>query len=141
MPDMKVTLVPSQNGLDLKMELRQNYADAMVALNDPNYLLLKTIMLEGVFDTIDNTEEKKGEIKKACTMLKQFFALQLTMNYKGLLMQAQGGGMQPPTSGGSPVNATAADEIDAAEAARGTLQDEAIKKVSQKINLQPQEAV
>lgn len=141
MPDMKVTIIPSQNGLDLKMELRQNYADAIGTLNDPNYLLLKTIMLEGIFDTIDNTEEKKDEIKKACTMLKQFFALQLTMNYKGLLMQAQAGGMQLPAPGGTPVNATAADEIDTAEAAKGTLQDESIRRVAQKMNLQPQEAV
>ena len=143
MPDMKVTLVPAQNGLDLKTELRQSYADIIQQLNDPNYQLLKSIMLEGIFETIDNTEEKRDEIKKACMMIKQFFALQLTINYKGLLSQAMQQGLIPPGAQPTATDATVVtDELDNAEAVRGTLQDEVTGKVSRQMNLpQQQEAV
>ena len=95
-PEMKVVLVPSTSGLNLRTELRAQYAETSNLLTDPKDRLLKLIFIEGIFETQDMPEEKKEEIRKAASMLIQNEALLLTLQQFKMMMEAQQYGLMPP---------------------------------------------
>jgi hypothetical protein len=92
LPEMKVILVPSSSGINIRTEARAQYSELLPLLNDPNDRLLKLVFVGGIFDTLpDMSEETKEEIKMALNLLKSNSAMEqavMNMQLKGTLQQA-----------------------------------------------------
>lgn len=124
MPEMKVILVPSTNGVNIRAELRQQYTDTLQILNDPKDRLLKLIFIDGIFETQELSDEKKESIKKAIQMLMSNEAANLTLMQYGLMKQMQemglaGQGQQAPQQ-----SVTGENGMDPNKAIEGTIQEE-----------------
>lgn len=125
MPEMKVILIPSTSGLNVRTELRSQYSEVLQLLTDPKDRLIKLIFVQGIFDTQDMPEDKKEEVNKGLQMLITEEAMNVTMRLTQLQAQMQQFGLQPPgaqdqTDPG--VNAETG-EFSEEEAMQGTPQD------------------
>lgn len=87
LPLMKVNVFPSRMGPDLRTELRTQNLEQMELFVDPADRLLKLIMLGGISETMQNTDEEKEEMEQALFLLKQEAALTTGLNVLGLKMQ------------------------------------------------------
>lgn len=84
LPEMCVTLVPNQNGLNIRHILRSQYAEALEVLDDPRYGLLKVTLVGLILETQEMPDEHKEEIKAAVKMQKMQEALSVAKNVYGL---------------------------------------------------------
>jgi hypothetical protein len=125
-PEMKVILIPSTSGINIRTELRGQYTEALQVLNDPKDRLAKLILLNAIFDTQDMPEDKKTEINKAIQMLITEEAMAITMRLTQGKMQMQQLGLEMPISGAeNGVNAEPG-EFSEEQAMQGTPQDRMI---------------
>ena len=125
MPDMKIMLIPSTSGINIRTELRAQYTEVLNLLNDPKDRLLKLEFIGGIFETQDMPEEKKKNIDKIIKMLQMDEAIALSlrltqgkMQMMQVGMQMQGEELPAPGAGATP------DEgFDETQARQGTPQD------------------
>jgi hypothetical protein len=125
-PEMKVVLIPSTSGINIRTELRGQYTEALQVLNDPKDRIAKLILLDGIFDTQDMPEDKKTEIHKAIQMLITEEAMAISMRLVQGKMQMQQLGLEMPMEGAdNGVNAEQG-EFSEEQAMQGTPQDRMI---------------
>lgn len=84
LPEMSITLTPSKNGLNIRHILRSQYAEALEALDDPRFGLLKVTLTGLILATQEMPEEDKEEVKAAVKLLKMQEALAVAKNVYGL---------------------------------------------------------
>lgn len=130
LPDMLVSLIPSRQGINMRTELRSQYAESLPLLADPADRLARLVILSSLYKTYELPEVEKQEVDMAFQMLKQNAALQETMNHlqlKGAVQQAMAGpaGPQMTAGGGAPQlpHQVTAGEPSAAEMNQGTPQE------------------
>jgi hypothetical protein len=75
LPDMKVTCVPSKSGINVRTELRSQYAEVLNVMKDPDDRLLRLILIGGILETENMPDDTKEEIRKALQILKTNAAL------------------------------------------------------------------
>ena len=103
LPEMKVAMVPAKDGVNLRMQMRDDYSVILQAVQaDPNNRLLVLTLLDGIMDTITLPEDKKEELDKTIYLLKMDAAFQVMGRVKQGM--AQGQPQQPglPPPGGQP---------------------------------------
>lgn len=123
MPMMKVTLVQSISGLNVRTELREQYHNSLQYCQDPRDRLIKLIVLEGIFETQDEKEERKEELKRAFQILKINEATTITIDQKKKMAEAGQIGIQKPPMSPEEINAVQG-EFSEEEAKQGTLQEQ-----------------
>ena len=79
MPEMRVVLIASTNGINIRTELRAQYNEVLPMLNLPEEKLLKLIFVGGIFETQDMPEDAKEELRKAIQILKTMEAMKISM--------------------------------------------------------------
>lgn len=90
LPQMSVSLVPSQSGINIRHVLRSQYAEALDFLaKDPRYALLAITLTGLILETQEMPEEHKEEIRAATNLLKTQEALTAAKNVYGLKSEVQ----------------------------------------------------
>jgi len=125
MPEMKVLLIPSTSGINVRSELKTVYAEILNLLGDPKDRLLKLSFVNGIFESQDMPEEKKKEIDKIIKMLMLEEAMGVTLRIQaGQLQMQQSGIAQPPVEQAAPgAGAVPNEGFDEEVAMQGTPQD------------------
>jgi len=132
LPMMKVVTVASKMGPEMRSEMRSRFGEMLqVVQGDPANRLVSLIMLEGVAETEDYTEEKKEELRNAFGLLKQEAALATTnnilmaeQNLQKLQMRAQATPGGQGAGGGQPPQQTSQGEPNPEQLEQGTPQQE-----------------
>ena len=133
LPDMLVTLVASKTGLNMRTELRSQYAESLNLLADPADRLARLVILSALYETYELPDAEKEEIQIAFTMLKKNEAMAQTLtqlDLKGKLQMYMQKGVpeiQPPEEQ-QPQNQITAGEQSAPEMNVGTPQEETIQE-------------
>jgi len=155
LPMMKVVLVPSTSGINLRTELRSNYAETLQVLTDPQDRLLRLIMTGAILETQEIPDEQKEEIRKAVGLLKMEAGYQTSINVLmlrnkliGLGQAAQEEGQQSAMGGSGQEQIPqqfSAGSPSQAEIGAGTPQQEGDNMLQggnfiEKMQTQPQEA-
>lgn len=126
MPEMKVMLIPSTSGINIRTELRAQYTEVLPILKDPKDRLLVLEFIGGIFETQDMPEEKKKNIEKIIKMLQMEEAIAITLRLAQGKMQMQQLGMGEIAPEGPPAEgagATPYQGFDETQAQQGTPQD------------------
>lgn len=90
LPQMSVSLVPSQNGMNIRHVLRSQYAEALEFLTkDPRYGLLAVTLTGLILETQEMPDEHKEEIRAATKLLKMQEALAAAKNVYGLKVEVK----------------------------------------------------
>lgn len=124
MPEMKVILVPSTNGISIRTELRAQYTELIPLLTDPADRLLKLVFIEGIFSTQDMPDEKKEEISRAVGMLTTLEAMKLSGTMVQLKEQLAKIGIQQEQGGATPGQNATPDDFSEEQANQGTPQEQ-----------------
>jgi hypothetical protein len=106
-PEMGVSVVPSQGGFNIREELRSQWSETLaLSAKDPESRLL-TLCVQGyIYESMPMSDEQKEEIRKALQMMKMDAALRIAGNIKAAQsaiaqaeMAAMSGGMGAPKGG------------------------------------------
>jgi len=135
LPRMKVTISPSQKGLNLRLSKREQMGQLMETVQpDPSLGLLKIIFTAEALKTMEFSDELKTEVDYAAALLKKREALRVEAESQQLEMQVMAGqgkkdqmaqqvGMQEQPQQAIPQNASER-EPDEEEIMEGTLLEE-----------------
>jgi hypothetical protein len=106
MPEMTVVLTPSTTGLNVRQELRTQYAELLQYLQDPKDRLTKLLFMKNIIGTQDMPEDEKEEMKKAFDLLLMSESMALTIQFKTLEAQysKMAGPQQPEVEQGQEVS-------------------------------------
>lgn len=107
LPRMKVIIIPSRSGINMRTEIREQSLEYSGMLNDPQDRILKLIFIGEAFNTGEFNDEAKEEVRQAIDMLKMEAALMTAGNIQdaknrltGATAQAQA--MMKQLGGGPP---------------------------------------
>jgi hypothetical protein len=90
LPEMAVNLTQSQKGINVRTELRQQYAESIQILQtDPNNRLGVLIAQERIFETYVEPDDKREEMEKALHVLKTNAALEQMIQFYKLRSEIQ----------------------------------------------------
>jgi hypothetical protein len=89
LPDMLVSIVPSKSGVNVRTELRTQYAESLQLLVDPADRLARLCVLSALYETYELPEETKQEISMAFQMLKTNAAMVEAMNNMAMRQKMQ----------------------------------------------------
>ena len=85
LPEMKVTMVPSKDGINIRTQLRSDYGVILQAVQaDPNNRLLTLSILEAVLGTTPLPDDSKESFSKAIQLLQTQAALSVVASIKQL---------------------------------------------------------
>ena len=139
LPRMKVIIIPSRSGVNMRSEIRSQMLEYMGLLTDPQDRILKIIFLTEAFNTGEFTDEVKAEVRKASDMLKMEAALTTAGTIKEMenrlmgataqadkMMQQIGGGGQQQAPDAPPPQQMSMEEPDQNQMIEGTNQEDQI---------------
>jgi len=116
LPEMKVNMLESPKGTDIRTELSSKYQEVLPLFSqDPQDRLVKLIVLKGLIETMPITEESKESVEKAIDLLtnneamnQAMMNMKLSQQLKQLEGQMQQGAQQGPQGGpqGGPAQGT-----------------------------------
>ena len=116
LPRMKVTLAPSENGLNMRLQKRNEMGELLgLVEKDPNDRLYKVLFTKEVLKTMEFGEEFKNEVEMASKLLMEAAALQTMAQIKQLQSQltmadAQNQQVQAKLGGGEQAAIAAPEE-------------------------------
>lgn len=88
LPRMKITMAPSENGLNMRLQRRNEMGELLgLVEKDPNDRLLKLIFMKATLKTMEFGDEYKNEVEIATKMLLESAALQQITQIKQLQSQ------------------------------------------------------
>lgn len=109
LPEMKVTMIPSRSGVNLRQQIRETAGELMERTEDP---LIHAIFMAHIALTSELGEEEKEEAEKAFDLIKMEAALMKAVNIQQMQMTLTKGQMveekmaakagMPPGGGGGP---------------------------------------
>jgi hypothetical protein len=83
LPEMKVSTVPAKDGINLRMQLRDDYSSILQAVQaDPNNRLLTLSILKAILSTTPLEDDDKEEFDKAIHLLQMQAGLQVLASIK-----------------------------------------------------------
>lgn len=94
LPRMKVIIIPSRSGINMRSEIRSQMLEYMGLIADPNDRILRLIFLEQAFATGEFTDEVKEETRRAIEMLKMEAALMTAGNIQDAKNRLMGASAQ-----------------------------------------------
>jgi hypothetical protein len=88
LPEMKVTMIPSKDGINIRSQLRSDYSVILQAVQaDPNNRLLTLAVLDAVLETTPLPDESKESFKRAIKLLQMQAALMVAASIKATQAQ------------------------------------------------------
>ena len=129
LPEMKVTMVPSKKGINIRSQLRDDFGTILQAVQgDPNNRPLTLAILDEVMDMTEMPDDGKESISKTIQLLTMDARLTTAlsiMQKQTQLQQAMSAGQKPPQGGEGSGNPPALPP------------DQVIDNVNQKAGLPP----
>jgi hypothetical protein len=103
LPEMKVTMVPSKKGVNIRSQIRDDFGEILKAIQgDPNNRPLTLAILDEVMDMTELPDDGKESISKTIQLLTTDARLTVAlsiMQKQAQLQKAMGGGQQQPAGG------------------------------------------